>query len=164
MRQNQDAWIFPGLPKDQETLAAIGKIALRHGQLDYALKMAVMTLAGVTQGEAADATAMQGSRDLRRRVRQLARKRFGDGEALVRLDAILEQARQATDNRNALLHALWAHELDGRPVLRKHGDEFGPIPTVAELAGVADDLNKIANDLHMARLDGFISEAIRAPM
>jgi hypothetical protein len=33
--------IYPGLPDDQRVLAAIGKIALRHGQLDYALKMAV---------------------------------------------------------------------------------------------------------------------------
>jgi hypothetical protein len=39
--------IYPGLPEDQEVLAAIGKIALRHGQLDYALKMAVRSLAGV---------------------------------------------------------------------------------------------------------------------
>jgi hypothetical protein len=33
--------IYPGLPDDQQVLAAVGKIALRHGQLDYALKMTV---------------------------------------------------------------------------------------------------------------------------
>jgi len=133
---------------------------LRHGQLDYALKMAVMNLTGVTQQEAVDATAMQGSRDLRRRVRHLARRRFGDGDALVRVDAILERARRATDKRNALLHGLWAKEMDGPAVFREDGQEFGPVPTVAELESAAEDLNKIAHDLHTARLEGFLHEAI----
>ena len=65
--------IYPALPEDPQVLAAVGKIALRHGQLDYALKMAVRSLAGITIREAIDATARQSSRDLRERVRRLAR-------------------------------------------------------------------------------------------
>jgi hypothetical protein len=30
--------IFMGLPEDQAVLAAIGRIAIRHGQLDYCLR------------------------------------------------------------------------------------------------------------------------------
>ena len=161
MATNPSAWIYPGLPKDEATLAAIGKIALRHGQLDYAFKMTVRTLAGVSHDEAVAATAMQGSRELRRRVRNLARKRFGDADVLVRLDALLERARRATDRRNALLHGLWAKEMDGGPVFREHDkDDFGPVPSVTELEALADDLNRIAYDLHTARLEGFIHEAM----
>ena len=57
--------IYPGLPDDQQVLAAIGKIALRHGQLDYVLKMAVRSLTGVSIDEALDATERQLSRELR---------------------------------------------------------------------------------------------------
>src|SRR5580658_7924268 len=96
--------IYPDLPEDQQVLAAIGKIALRHGQLDYALKMALKSLTGVTIRKALDATARQSSRELRERVRRLTRKRFGEGDVLVRLDAILERSRQATEKRNELLH------------------------------------------------------------
>ena len=152
--------IYPGLPEDQEVLIAIGKIALRHGQLDYALKMAVRSLSGITISEALDATARQSSRELRERVRRLARKRLGEGEVLVRLDAILERSRQAAEKRNELLHGLWAHELDGEPVIRTQGHEFRPIPAVVALEAVADDLSRVAKDLNHARLDGFLRDAL----
>ena len=108
--------IYMGLPEDQRVLAAIGKIAIRHGQLDYSLRMAVRTLAGIEITEALDATARQTAGELRRRVRRLAQKRLGEGDALVRLDALLNRARGAAEKRNGLLHGLWAHELDGAPV------------------------------------------------
>jgi hypothetical protein len=152
--------IYPGLPDDQQVLAAIGKIALRHGQLDYALKMAVRSLTGVSIDEALDATERQLSRELRDRVRRLAKKRFCEGDVLVRLDAILNRAQRATQRRNELLHGLWAYELDGGPVMRTRGREFGPIPTVAALEAVADDLAQIAKDLTFARLDGFLRNAL----
>lgn len=152
--------IYPGLPEDRDVLAAIGKIALRHGQLDYALKMAVRSLSGITIREALDATARQSSRELRERVRRLARRRFGEGDVLVRLDAILERSRQATERRNELLHGLWAHELDGDPVIRTHGHEFRPIPTVKALEAVVDDLSQVARDLNYARLDRFLRDAL----
>jgi hypothetical protein len=155
--------IYPGLPQDQQVLAAIGKIALRHGQLDYALKLGVKSLAGISIAEAIDATARQTSHELRERVRRLARKRFGEGDVLVRLDAILERSRRATETRNQLLHSLWAHELDGEPVIRRQGYEFQRIPTVTELEAVADDLAQIANDFTVARLDDFLRDALARP-
>jgi hypothetical protein len=152
--------ITMGLPQDPQVLAAIGKIALRHGQLDYSMKMTIKTLADLPIAEAIDGTQKQGSRTLRERVRHLARKRIGESAAMVRLDAILERARRATERRNTLLHGLWAHELDGVPVIRDSGIEFGPIPTVSELEAVADELATIAKDLTFARLDGFLHEAL----
>lgn len=152
--------ILMGLPDDTLVLAAVGKIALRHGQLDYSLKMAVKTLADVTIAQALNATERQSSKELRERVRRLARKRIGEGGALVKLDDILERARKATDKRNALLHQLWAHELDGGPVVKTGAGEFVPIPTTQELEAVADELVQVARDLNVARLDGFLRDAI----
>jgi hypothetical protein len=152
--------ILMGLPEDQNILAAIGKIALRHGQLDYHLHMTVRTLAGITINEAIDATARQGSGTLRERIRKLARKRIGEGDALVRLDALLERSRRTTERRNELLHGLWAYELDGDHVLRTAGYDYQPIPTITELEAVADALAQVATDLRDARLDGFLRDAL----
>ena len=63
---------------EEPFLVAIGKIAIRHGQLDYSLKMTVRTLAGISITEAVDATDRQSSSALRDRVHKLARKRFGE--------------------------------------------------------------------------------------
>jgi hypothetical protein len=68
--------IYPGLPDDPSVLAAIGTIALRHGQLDNALKMAVGSLTGVSIDEAVDASEGQVSGELTSRVRGLAKKRL----------------------------------------------------------------------------------------
>jgi hypothetical protein len=84
------AWmIHMAIPEDQAILAAVGKIALRHGQLDHVLRMTIKSLTGVSANEAIDATARQGSRKLRERIRKLARRRLGEGVALVQLEAIL---------------------------------------------------------------------------
>jgi hypothetical protein len=107
-----------GLPTDEKILAAVGSIALRHGQLDNALRMTIKDLTGVDRTEALDATARDGSRELRERIRKLARQRLGDGAALVRLQALLTRAARATEKRNELMHAVWGTELDGGPMIR----------------------------------------------
>jgi hypothetical protein len=154
--------IYLNIPDDPAVVAAVGRIALRHGQLDYILRMTIKTLAGLSIQDGLDATARLGSRDLRERIRKLARRRLGEGAPLLRLEAILQRAAKATDRRNHLLHSLWAHELDGAPVIRdEHSHDFRPIPTIPELDAVATSLAEVASELNTARLDGSLSEALR---
>jgi hypothetical protein len=120
----------------------------------------VKTLAGVTIPEAVDATERQGSSDLRRRVRHLARQRIGEGAALVRLDALLERARCATERRNNLLHGFWATGEEDQPLFRRDGKMTTEIPSAPELTELERELNAIALELNDARLRGFVAEAI----
>jgi hypothetical protein len=160
--QGEFVMIYPGIPDDQNVLAAIGKIAIRHGQLDHALRMMVRSLTGVSIVEALDATVRQTSGPLRDRVKKLARKRFGESEVLVKLEAMLERSRRATERRNNLLHGLWAVELDVGPVMRTEGNtEFTGIPSAAELNAVAQELYEAAHELNRCRLDGFLTEALK---
>ena len=152
--------ILMHLSADEGLLAAIGKISIRHGQLDYSLKMTVRTLANLTIEEALDATDRQGSHELRERVRKLAKNRLGEGEALAKLDAILMRARRVSAMRNDLLHGLWGHELDGKPVMRAGGYEFKDPPSTADLEEMAIEIGKVAWDLTEARLDGFLKNAL----
>src|SRR5262249_42307728 len=108
-----DKTVGHALPTDKKILAAVGTIALRHGQLDNGLKMIIRDLTGVSTLDALDATAREGSRELRARILKLARQRLGEGPALVRLQALLTRARRASDKRNELMHAICGTELDG---------------------------------------------------
>lgn len=154
--------IYLHIPEDPAVVAAVGRIALRHGQLDYILRMTIKTLAGLSIKDALDATARLGSRDLRERIRKLGRQRLGESTPLLRLEAILQRAAKATDRRNHLLHTLWAHELDGAAVIRDEDNHtFKAIPMPAELDAVAATLAEIATELNTARLDGFLSEALK---
>ena len=148
------------IPEDEQVLAAVGTISIRHGQLDYILRMTVKSLLGLSIHEALDATARQGSFDLRKRIRALAKQKFGESETLVKLDALLERARRATESRNEFLHSLWAYELDGKPVIRDDDHSFRPAPTINELREAATELATITTELNEARLEGFLKKAL----
>lgn len=149
------------IPTDPQLLASVGKVALRHGQLDYVLRMTVKSILKLSIRDALDATDRQGSRGLRDRVRKLAKKRFGEGDTLVRLDALLARSRRATADRNEVLHSLWARSKDGEPIIRDDdGYAFRPVPTVAELEEMADKLADAASELNDARMNGFLKEAL----
>jgi hypothetical protein len=153
-------WVGHALPTDEKILAAVGTIALRHGQLDNALRMTIKDLTGVSQTEALDATARDGSRELGERIRKLARQRLGEGEALVRVQALLRRAARATEKRNEVMHSVWGTELDGGPMMRDDDHEFRPAPSLAELQKLGMEIARILDALLQARLDGFLSEAL----
>jgi hypothetical protein len=87
------------------------------------------SLTGITVRQAVHATAYEGSRTLRGRVRKLARMQLGEGTALVKLQALMRQCERATERRNDLVHGIWAHEWDGEPVLLRSDHRAGPRPT-----------------------------------
>ena len=150
------------LPVDAALLASIGRVAIRQGQLDYVLGMTVKTIVDVSIAEARDATTRQTSRELRSRVRTLAKQQIGEGKALVQLDALLERARRLTEKRNDLLHSLWAHELDGKPVRRGDAGTWQDIPSSAELDALADEIAVLISDINFGRLDGFLHDALQS--
>lgn len=150
------------LPTDQALLAAIGKVAVRHGQLDYGLKLTIKSILGISIPEALAATDRKPSARLRELIVKEARRRFGDGPVLASLKAILQRSREATDRRNSLLHGLWATELNGRQVHRANGHTLGPIPPISDLDALADDLYSVGKELNEERRRGFLHRAMQA--
>jgi hypothetical protein len=117
-------------------------------------------LTGVEKAVALDATARDGSRELRARIRRLARQRLGEGVPFVRLEAILTSAERATEKRNELLHSVWGTELDGGPLMRGDDHKFRPTPSIQELEALDGDILSIIVDLIDA-MDGFLFEALK---
>jgi hypothetical protein len=94
------------VPEEGKILEALGAIALLHTHLDRALQLTIKSLTGITVRQAVDATAYEGSRTLKGRVRKLARMRLGEGTALVKLQALMRQCERATERRNDLVHGI----------------------------------------------------------
>ena len=145
---------------DTAHLESIGKITVWHGQLDHVLRLTVKSIRKISVIQAMDATARQGSHELRQRVRKLALKEFGEGETLVRLDAFLRRAQKATDRRNKTVHRFWARDPDGDLLAGDDDHTLGAPPCVAELDTVANELRTVLLELNTARLEGFLNEAL----
>jgi hypothetical protein len=147
----------------ESILQALGKISLLHSRLDHILKMTLKTLAEVRVAQALDSTAFESSSSLRGRIKTLARKRLGEGKALIRLQALLERSRRATEKRNELVHSVWAREEDGAETSAAAilaCREWKPMPTVADLETLATELNTLIVELNQARV-GFIQEEMK---
>jgi len=154
------AIIYFSLPNDSVLLAAFGEVTLRHEHLNHMLRMTIKTLARLSVNEAVDATARDGSAQLRERIRKLARQRLGEGEPLLKLLSLVERCTRATDRRNDLVHSVWAKELDGEAVRRNSSHGWQPLPSVEELQNLGTEIAGLANELNHARLEGFLHEAL----
>ena len=144
---------------DPNFLAAVGTVAIRHGQLDYMLRLTIKSIAPRPFQEVVDETRHHGSPKLRNRARKLAKKKIGEGEALRRFDKLLGRSQGATDERNELMHNVIAHDKKGNPVVRD-GEGWHSIPTVRKLERIASELATVAADLNDARLEGFLKDAL----
>lgn len=148
------------IPENEQLLAAVGTIALRHSQLDYVLRLTIKTVANLELEEALAATEFEGSAALRRQISKLAKRKLGEGETLLRLQAILEWCRQATDKRNRLVHEVWGKELDGGHGVRNSDHSWDAVPSLEELYVLAEKLVWLRDTLNTARLEGFLREAL----
>lgn len=150
------------VPEDQALLAASGEVTIRHEHLNHILKMTIKSIANLTPAEAVDATQYEGSRSLRERIRKLAHKKLGEGEPLLKLQALLTRAERLTDQRNKLMHGLWAKELDGDPGVMGVFGGLLPLPSVNELKTLAREIEVLTNEFNVARIEGFLKVALES--
>ena len=148
------------VPPDRKLLAAFGELALRHEHLNHILRMTIKTLADLRPDEALGATAYDGSRQLRGRIRKLARQRLSEGAPLLKLQALLERCRHATDRRNELMHWIWAKELDGEAMRLGPDHKSYPLPSLNDLKRLSSEIESLTTELNVARLKGFLFEAL----
>ncbi len=129
--------------------------------IENAMKMVVMDLSGVEKQEALDATAMQNSRELRDRIRKLAKQRIGETPALVKLDALLHRIQLASLKRNELLHSVWGTDRVFGTAMRDENHTFKKAPDIGQLNEVVDELYVLIDEVIYARLKGFLKDALK---
>jgi hypothetical protein len=135
------------IPNDPPWLAAVGEVAILHGHVDFMLKMFIKNLTGRTRQEALDFTARWSSWKLREEVLELGKKLPSDASR-AGLTALMDRHKDLTDKRNSIIHALIGkEERDGEHVMASDTGAFGPRPSVEELNGWCDQLEKLRNEL-----------------
>ena len=112
--------------------------------------------------EMLDATARKGSQELRETIHKLVRHHFGVTDVLIKTDALLNRAKRVTEKRNDILHSLWGYVLDHGAVIRREEDhQFEDVPSVLALNAIAEEITAVIRDLNLARVEGFLFEAMQ---
>ena len=154
----QYSMVVPYVP-DPPTLQALGQVAVRHGQLEYSLRMTIKSLTGLEVREALDETAYVGAKALRERILKTAKAKLAQSSDVDGLAKLIDRSVNVTQRRNAVLHGFYAHEVDGTPMLFAN-DAWEPVPTPDELNTLATQIATITQDIHEARLHGFLAKAL----
>jgi hypothetical protein len=149
------------LPHDPAEVVAIGKVAIRHGQLDHGLKLTIKSIRRISVEQALTETKRKSPHQLRALVEEHAHNRFGEAPILTRIRELLHRSQQATDHRNSVLDDLWATESDDAPLPVPEGHPMA-LRRVAELEAVADNLFSIVKELDYERHRGCLREATEA--
>jgi hypothetical protein len=110
------------VPEDKDLLAALGRIAVLHGHLEYCLRATFKTVTGRDIGTSLRETQLKRFRELRCQIKEETQRRIGDRDAVDKLVKLLDRSRSATDERNKLLHGFWC-ERDGAPMDTHRGRE-----------------------------------------
>jgi hypothetical protein len=148
-----------------DLLTAMGAAIARQAHLDHMLRMTTKTIRGVSVPIGLRAVPKKtSSMWLRRSVQRLAKKRLGDGAALKQLMDLLERCELATEKRNRFAHAMFAGMVDesNASLMLNNDDKWVPLPAVAAVYALADELEALAFEVNHARLQGFLAQALKA--
>src|SRR5262249_31121241 len=106
-------------------------------------------------------TAQDGSKDLRKLIKRLAKQILTEADAL-KLNAFLNRAKQLSEKRNKFIHSVWAIDMDGGDVLINKDHSVETIPPAEEIDKVANQIIELIREINGERLDseGFIYKAI----
>ena len=144
----------------RDLLAAIGEVSLRHEQMHHALKMMIKSLANLKPAEAIAAIGYDGAMQLRKDIQKLARKVLSIGTPYYKVRAMLTVCEKLTEERNTLIHGLWAEKENGETHIRDIDGTSRPLPTAEQLKHLADEMAKITHVMHRERLKGFLAKAL----
>lgn len=153
-------WQVHDLP-EPEVLAALGRVAARHGFLNHVLIRTLKTLEGLTIEEADRRFARWGNARLRDIVEARVRRRLGaEAPATLEFIGLLSEAQRVTEDRNLVVHGLWARDIDSDERMVIDGGTQSAPPTPEQLDRLADAILQVASAINHARLDGFLQRAL----
>jgi hypothetical protein len=156
-------WITNEIPDNKPLMEAMGRVAIRHSQLDSMLKYVLKTLSGQSVEVIFKNHAGWLTSRLQTHVREVAARKLS-GEPLEKLISILDRCEAATESRNDFVHSFWQAVADSNPkqyrMLRVDGVTISELPTVTELLAVSRELLVLADELNEARRSGFLAKAL----
>jgi hypothetical protein len=149
------------IPSDPHLLEALGRLVIARTHLELALRYTIKVLAGLSVRDAMDATSEARMPQLRNRVRSLFKEKKPIEQEKAQLDALLLRGKRLLVKCNTYLHAAYAITASGKAVIQTETYSWGPAPSTDEVNMVTGELQALGNDIHEARLIGFISDVNR---
>ncbi len=147
-------------PDDRNWLAAFGKVAAHSALLDLVMSMTIKVITEVSVEDALRATKRTPASALRKRVRKLAKDRLGDGPAFIELESILCLAEAVAEERNDLIHSVFALDEAGNSIIQDPVRGRLPIPPVEDLETLASQIEQIHGMLNHSRMNGSLRAAL----
>lgn len=154
------------MPVDAALLAAVGRVTIRHGFLDWTLNRTIKSLTWMSPEQADFILATEGSASLRRKIMHIAAAKFGKkSETYKALKKLIDRCESATNERNRLTHNIWV-TVEGNAVLldlQRRDKKPAPLPTAAVLDALAERIHALSAELNSVRSkDGFLATALRS--
>ena len=147
------------MPDDPLILIAVGKVTIRHGQLELVLRLARRSFTKESVACAKKLTKYWSLRRVRDELLALAAKAEDSRKPSARFVELVIATVAASDRRNQLMHGLWGEELDGDTVFSTRDRPFEAPPTVAAIEQLASELEQLARDITFDRFaNGFPAE------
>jgi hypothetical protein len=149
-------------PDDPEFLKQFARASILHAHLDNSLKMFVRSFNETNIEEVLEYIGYQGAARLRKRVVELAREQFGEGQALTMVLGFMKRCEEISERRNHLLHSPIARERDGETfrMRARGGNTWIELPKPAVLQALADETFELVEEMNHQRLSGLIGLAL----
>jgi hypothetical protein len=147
---------------DPAYLAAVGRLCVTHEHLMYCLRMCIKSLTNAAILKALEDTKWAFHTTLRKKILHKARERLGKGEALARLEEILDRSGDLTEKRNDVVHALIACDInDPQRRIRQGRDlHWGPLPSASYVLALSRTISHLAGELNHERRSGELAVAL----
>ena len=141
----------------------VGKIVIRHGHLDYVLRLTIKSLLKISILDPAfKSETDKMSSKLRERIKDLAPTRLAaHQDVLAELLAQLDRAETLTELRNIIVHGVWSrNKIDGIKLRDMKKGKLDPMPTVKQLRQAERDIDELLHELNRSRLNGALRRAL----
>lgn len=148
-----------GFP-DAGVLAALGRLVIMQGHLEYILKMTFKSLRGISIQDALRHTNKKTGKALRKEVLKLAKDKLVEGEALDQLLTLVDRAWKAATKRNPFVHNVWARINFDQLHLQNDDHSWRAAPTKSEIDDLTYEISNILVMLNETRLFGALAAAL----
>ena len=151
------------LPQNDALQCAAGRVAMAHASLEYLLRLTIKSITREPFRVSLASTRRHMSIRLRKRILKLAKEKGFDSESTDKLADLVSDVGNLSDERNHILHRLWAELRDGNICVSNDNDELRPLDVPAEIAklnNLADRIWMMFTTINQARRKGWLHDAI----
>ena len=151
------------LPQNEALQAAVGRVAMAHASLEYLLRLTIKSITRKPFGDSLASTRRNMSKRLRNKILKLAKEKRFDSDTTQKLADLVFDVGALSEERNHILHRLWAELTEGDIRVSDENDKLHPLDISAEIAklnNLADRIWAMVGKLNRARRKGWLRDAI----